>query len=68
MGNLLDFLTKAGAILADGLPTVEEAVAFFNTVSAVVNAGTDPTDADWDALHAYEAKQLAILNAPMGGE
>ncbi len=68
MGNLQQFLEAAGAVLADGFATWEEAKAFFDFTATVVNGATDPTDADWTKLHDYEAKQLAILDAPMDGE
>ena len=68
MPNIQSFLEAAGNVLADGFATWTEAKAFFDFTVSVVNAGTDPTDADWTKLHEYEQKQLAILDSLMEGE
>ena len=68
MSGLQDFITAAEAVIADGFQTYTEAKAYIDFVTGVVNAATDPTDADWAKQHAYEKGELDILNKPMGGE
>lgn len=64
---LKDFLASAGNILADGVAEVKDAIAIVDLIKDVLGKDT-PTDADWQTLHDYEAKQTAILDAPMDGE
>lgn len=67
MENALAYINAVGAVLAAATTLAPELKALIQEAETVWATG-DPTDAQWDALHAAEAANTAALDAPMAGE
>lgn len=65
--NALQYINAVGAILAAAeqlTPVIQQLIA---DAKAVLEDG-NPTDEQWDRLHALQDSNTAALNAPMEGE
>lgn len=67
MDAVIAFLNAAGTTLA-AITAVTPEVENLVTQAATVLSTGQPTDAQWDALHAVQAQNTAALDAPMEGE
>lgn len=61
---MLGFVTLALQILPLLVKAGEDIAPFVQQIIGAINAPAGPTQADWDMLHAEEARLRALLNTP----
>lgn len=67
MSKVIDYINQAGVVLSAVISITPEIEQLVSSLQAIIS-GSDPTDADWDALHKVQDANTAVLNAPMEGE
>lgn len=68
MENLAAFITLFLKLLPALIASAEEIYPLISRVYELWSTGGQPTDADWQTLRDLEARQTAVIQAPIPGD